>query len=208
MVFGWLQLRARGRIEPTERSGRVRWLARSWPIAAAAAILVAAISLSRAEALERFLTGSISDDPRALYTPTIVEIAKDFFPVGSGFGSFDPVYRYYEPFELLRNLYLNHAHNDWLELVVTGGLPAVLLALCFVAWAAPRAGRAMAAGHGFRSHGFARLACATIAIMLASSLVDYPLRTPLLGALFALSCGWLGCLDGKRNEPSVPSPAG
>ena len=30
-----------------------------------------------------------------------------------------------------------------------------------------------------------------IVIIFGSSLVDYPLRTPLLSALFALACGWL-----------------
>jgi hypothetical protein len=31
-----------------------------------------------------------------------------------------------------------------------------------------------------------------IALVLVASLVDYPLRTPLMMLIFAIACGWLG----------------
>ena len=35
-----------------------------------------------------------------------------------------------------RRSYVNHAHNDWLELWLTGGAPAIVLAVGFLAWLA------------------------------------------------------------------------
>jgi hypothetical protein len=45
------------------------------------------------------------------------------------------------------------------------------------------------------------MAAATLILML-SSLVDYPLRTPLLGGLFAVAC-----VELIRRRRGMPSPA-
>src|SRR6516165_7257746 len=55
-------------------------------------------------------------------------------PFGSGFGTFVPVYDEFAPRSLLAETYVNHAHNDWLELWLTGGAPAIILVLSFLAW--------------------------------------------------------------------------
>ena len=56
-------------------------------------------------------------------------------PFGSGFGTFTPIYEQFAPRTLLmENCYVNHAHNDWLELWLTGGIPAIVLAVGFLAW--------------------------------------------------------------------------
>ena len=47
-----------------------------------------------------------------------------------------PVYETFAPRTLLGESYVNHAHNDWLELWLTGGIPAILLAFAFLAWLA------------------------------------------------------------------------
>ena len=43
-------------------------------------------------------------------------------PFGSGFGTFAPIYEKFAPRTFLTEKYVNHAHNDWLELWLTGGL--------------------------------------------------------------------------------------
>ena len=57
-------------------------------------------------------------------------------PFGSGFGTFAPIYEKFAPRTLLEVRYVNHAHNDWLELWLTGGPPAIVLAVGFLAWLA------------------------------------------------------------------------
>lgn len=195
--FAWLQVRANGSGETG--SGRSALMMKVIPVLAGILVLAAAIVLSRAVAVERLFASPFADDPRARFLPTMLQMAKDFFPLGSGFGSFDPVFRVYEPFELLRMQYMNHAHNDLLELVITGGLPALVLLVLLVSWIARQAWPMLRANSASRREGFARLAAAMIVIMFASSLVDYPLRTPLLSALFAFSCGWLASFGIQRE---------
>jgi O-antigen ligase len=169
-----------------------------WKVMLAAASMVAVIAVigsailfSRDEALERTSSMALSEEARFTYLPTIWRILGDFFPVGTGFGSFDPVFRVYEPLAILAPRYFNHAHNDLLELILVGGLPAAALLVAFLAWLAKRAFRVLRARHGGASLTFARLGLTVTVMLLLSSLVDYPLRTPLLAALFAVGCGWL-----------------
>ena len=100
---------------------------------------------------------------------------------------------------------MNQAHNEPMQLVIEGGLPALALLGGFAIWwlwtAVRMLGRSASAGG--RAMGVAWLTAT--AILLASSLVDYPLRTPLLSALFAIACvqmaraGWPG--RGSSNRP-------
>ncbi|MEO8137451.1 MAG: hypothetical protein ABI831_26155, partial [Betaproteobacteria bacterium] len=42
-----------------------------------------------------------------------------------------------------------------------------------------------------RAAALARLGAAMILLLFIASLVDYPLRTPIMAALFSIACGWL-----------------
>src|SRR3546814_14825252 len=71
---------------------------------------------------------------RARGLPTVLSMIAAYFPAGAGFGGFDPIFRLHEPFRLLKPTYFNHAHNDFLEVVLDGGLPAALLLLVAIGW--------------------------------------------------------------------------
>ena len=102
----------------------------------AGVVLLAAVLMSRDEAVQR-ITGMDSDsEGRLEYLPTLLKMAGDFFPVGSGFGGFDPLYRVYEPHEYLSPSYLNHAHNELMELAIQGGLPGLVILAVFLVWLA------------------------------------------------------------------------
>jgi O-antigen ligase len=160
-----------------------------------------ALAFSRDEAIQRLAGTSSSDEVRLEYLPTVLHIIRDFAPVGAGFGSFDPVFRIYEPIELLNPQYLNHAHNDLLELALSGGLPALVVLASFLGWLGLAALRALRQRGPSTSLAFARLGLGMILILSLSSLVDYPLRTPLLAALFAIACGWVSDYVAGSNEP-------
>ncbi|MEA1014469.1 O-antigen ligase family protein [Sphingosinicella sp. LY1275] len=203
MGFAWWQLRQRRqRSEQPERRTRFSSLVRIAPVLGGVGVLGAAFALSRAEALDRLFGSNVLNDPRAQSSSVVVEMTRDFFPVGSGFGSFDPIFRVYEPLGLLSPLYFNHAHNDLVEIAITGGIAGLLLVVLFLVWVVPVAVRAVRAADRSRSDGFAKLACAMIVIVLASSLVDYPLRTPLLSAIFAIACGWLASRNADTQSLS------
>jgi len=169
------------------------------------AIVVVVLVFSRDEAFRRLAQTSMAEESRISYLPTVMRIAEDFWPVGAGFGSFDPLFRVYEPMELLAPQYLNHAHNDLLELVLVGGLPAILVLAAYLAWLGIAAVRILRRRDGGLPLRLARLGMVTTIILLLSSLVDYPLRTPLLAAVFAIASGWIsGYLAAERADP-LPS---
>jgi O-antigen ligase len=106
---------------------------------------------------------------------------RDHWLFGTGFGSFDAVYRIYEPTALLLPLYVNHAHNDWAQLVIEGGLPAAICLLGLMGWVAMAIWRIARRTPG--SGALVVFWTAWLAIMMAASTVDYPLRTPIFQAV-------------------------
>jgi O-antigen ligase len=196
IVFGLIALVAAGilwrraflSLAPTFRS---RALVGGLVAVVGAGAVGLALAFSRDEALQRLIELSFTDEARLSHLPTVLTIVRDFLPLGTGFGGFDPVFRIYEPYELLAPQYFNHAHNDLLELVLTGGVPALVVLAWFLGWFATRAFALLRTRGGSSSAEFARLGAITITILLLSSLVDYPLRTPLLSAVFAIACGWI-----------------
>lgn len=128
------------------------------------------------------------DQTRIAALGPMLNAARAFLPLGSGFGTFQPVYQRFEPDSLLSTIYLNQAHNEPMQLAIEGGVPAIILLLLFLAWwvqAVVRTTRQRGSASK-RALGMA-MAAATLMLML-SSLVDYPLRTPLLSGLFAIAC--------------------
>ncbi|SEN63341.1 O-antigen ligase [Sphingomonas gellani] len=113
-------------------------------------------------------------------------VAKNYLPIGSGTGSFVPIYRTQEPLSTIGRTYMNHAHNDWLELLLETGIVGIVLAAAFLTWWVSRVRAIWRAEEPDR---FAQAAViATAAIMLHST-VDYPLRTAALSAVFAMCIG-------------------
>jgi len=158
-------------------------------VAAIFAVMGAMTWFSRSLALDRLVEKDVEFDLRFQVLPTLIEAARNQFPFGSGFGSFEFIYQQVEPAALLAPSYLNQAHNDWLQVVLEGGLPAVLLLALFIAWFAHTAFMLL------RRHGLGATGdVAAIVIVLAIgafSFFDYPLRTPSILAVFAICCGQL-----------------
>jgi hypothetical protein len=75
----------------------------------------------------RFEAAAI-DDYRFDILSITLAAAKAFLPVGSGFGTFQAVYMMYDRPEVLLTSYVNHAHNDWAELWLEGGVLFALAA--------------------------------------------------------------------------------
>lgn len=107
----------------------------------------------------------------------------DLFPVGSGSGSFASIYPAYENPDVVDRWYVNHVHNDYIELVMETGLPGLLLIVALLLW---WVGRTIAVWQAPIVHRYARAATIASGAILAHSLVDFPLRTSAIAALFAV----------------------
>ena len=171
-------------------------------IAAGVAVVLA---LALAPNLSRF-----SEDPgqetRLRSWPHVEQAATEHLPFGAGIGAFDRVYRAAEPVELITPTYLNHAHNDYLELWLEAGWAgaAVLVAvLGWLAWMSAKAWRRPPGGGA----DLQRAASIAVGLVVLHSFVDYPLRTLSMAVLFAFCCSvlcWPSPATG--HAPSRPRP--
>ncbi len=112
-----------------------------------------------------------------------LELVGEFGAIGSGLGTFEKVYQFGEDPAAVDRYYVNHAHNDYLELAIETGLPGIALMLLFLAWwgrSVLGMLRSPAADH------FAIASAIASAAMLLHSAVDFPLRTAAMSAVFAM----------------------
>lgn len=141
------------------------------------------------------------EEGRVTIAQVTLRAAASAFPVGSGIGTFVPYYSMFETPQEIGASYVNHAHNDWLELWLEGGVPALLIAGAFLAWLAVGVGRAWKQGNGL-DWLLARAVSISIVLLLLHSLVDYPLRTTALASFFAFCCALMLDLPKETLRPS------
>lgn len=111
-------------------------------------------------------------------------------PFGSGGGSFEPVFAGVETPDTLTSGFTNQAHNDWLEVLLEYGVLALL----------PAAALGLLIRQALRHVGGQRaLLGLAVIVLLAASVVDYPLRTPALQTLMALLLASLLLRSGRRD---------
>ncbi len=152
------------------------------------AIAIAGLIIALPGVLGRFESAAV-DEYRLDILGITLSAAKDFLPVGSGFGTFQAIYQMYDRPDALMTAYVNHAHNDWAELWLEGGWPFALAAAGFLFWFA---GASLAERGGVPlsalDRSLRRAGAIAVCLMLLHSLVDYLLRTVSLLGLFAYCC--------------------
>jgi O-antigen ligase len=158
-----------------------------WGALAALALLFIFAGLQGPLGKEKF-EGDLTSEPssRRVMASTTVEIIEDSFPIGTGLGTFSTVYRRYEDPGRVTRQFANHAHNDYVEAVLELGAAGLLLILAFLFWWGRRA--YLAWTRDFEGSGLARAGSVMIGLVLAHSIVDYPIRTAAIAAVFAFGC--------------------
>jgi O-antigen ligase len=125
------------------------------------------------------------DDLRWQYLANGLDAVRAQLPWGSGFGSFRDVYAPFEPVAEMGRSFALHAHNDALETAIEAGLPGMVLlvaGIALIAWAATRV-----LTRRRQANRLAIAATVAAAVPLLHSLVDYPLRTLAVAAVFGLA---------------------
>jgi O-antigen ligase len=156
--------------------------------------------LGRNVAFSRISSLDPMSDLRVRAFPVVADITRAFFPFGTGVGTFDPVFRHFEPFNLLKLTYFNQAHNDIAQAVLEGGAPAAALLIAFVAWWVVATIRAWRAPTSIQALA-ARAGSSVILLCLLASIVDYPLRTSLVLSIFSIAAIWLLTPMTSREGP-------
>jgi O-antigen ligase len=151
---------------------------------------------------------SILADQRKPIAEITMHAIEANLPMGVGLGAFGPIYQMFELPAVATPTPVIHAHDDWLELGLDGGLPALVLIFAFLLWyayasvrtwrGAPRAGSAI-------DRALARAGPFVVGLLLLHSTVDYPLRTTSLMVVFAFGAALMispAELDQLSSDPA------
>lgn len=116
---------------------------------------------------------------RGVFAERAAQAALDHIPFGVGFGNFQLIYPSYETSAIIVDKYVNHAHNDYLELFLEGSVAAAILIVVYFA---------LLFRQCFMGDLIDMQKAAVVGIMVISihSAVDYPLRALGLGVVFAI----------------------
>ena len=159
-----------------------RWRRVALPLSGLAlAAAVAVIAMTPIASVASGMGVSTSVQSRAAIWSRTSDAVGEHLPWGSGLGTFEPIYRQQEDPAAVNAEYVNHAHNDYLELALELGVPGIMLMALLLAWWAVAAFKQWTSP---LSTPFGRAATIASAAILAHSAVDYPLRTGAIAAIF------------------------
>lgn len=150
-----------------------------------AAVTVAVVTLISAVALQQV------DSQRQTIARETIRIGNQFAPLGVGIGNFVPVYAQSQDPKYAGRQEVNHAHNEYVQWWMEGGLPAlvvVLFGLAVFGWAGWQVLSRMPSR---RLMAIAAPAWCGLLVLLVHSLVDFPMRTTTLMATTGLFAGLL-----------------
>ncbi|MDV3458439.1 O-antigen ligase family protein [Sphingomonas sp. HF-S4] len=173
-------------------------------VAVIAGLIWLSVAADRAVSINRLIILDADEDLRTRAMPTIVSMIKLYFPLGSGFGGFDSLFRIHEPLALLKPTYFNQAHNDFLGIVLDGGLPALMLLGAALGWWLVASVRAWRAAPG-EPVMLARLGSAILLLIFAASAFDYPVRTPTFMAFVVVAAVWLARGASSKVLAALPA---
>ena len=146
-------------------------------------------------------SGGLRDDRLLIWKDTFRIIA-DFPLTGTGFGSFAAVFLDYKT--LADELFYDHAHNDFLELLAEGGAIGFLLAACFVGTALRNGWRQIFLRHDRLAALTAIGAFSGLAGLLFFSLTDFNLHNWANGLYFFFLCALLAAAGRARQHHRRP----
>ncbi len=171
---------------------RPRWIGKALGsgFSIIAILMIIAVASGQATSVRHALNSSDGDDLRFLVWPVAWHAALALLPWGSGIGTYQPVFQVFEPAVMLRSTYSNHAHSDWLEIMLTCGIPGIAL---LAAGVAGYCSALRLAWQRRRLPGTVMAWTGLVIVLLCGigSAVDYPLRAPIMSALFVLACLWV-----------------
>jgi len=167
-----------------------------WSAARITVLIVLFATLFAAQfGLQRVLTRFEVDPIEDLRIPlarTTLETVWAALPFGTGPGTFVPVYATVEHASDVFTGYANRAHNDIAEFALEAGGVGIALMALFLIWYLARTIAVWRRTRTSDPHDLLQLASTVvIMLLLAHSLVDYPLRTTAMACVFAFACGVL-----------------
>jgi O-antigen ligase len=150
---------------------------------------------------------AFSQDRRYAILPDVIYTLRQYWPAGSGLGTFAQVFAVNEDLDIAGYAFVNHAHNDVLELLLESGIAGLLLAIAAVVAVGARVLIVQLrdpSGRGERAP-FLWGGFFILALLALHSLADYPLRTPAIAAVAGAALGLLfvPARQARRKRPGA-----
>lgn len=160
--------------------------------------VLAVLSLSGEEVLDRTLATSASGEERQSVFASTLTAINDHFWAGIGLGTFDPVFAMYRDSALQHSW--DKAHNVYLETMLELGVPAAALLFLSIGWIVAMCARGYFIRRRDRNYPLIAVGCAVIAA--AHSLVDFSLQIPAVAITFAalLGLGFAQSFSTERQQ--------
>ena len=130
---------------------------------------------------------------------TTWQAIQDHWLFGTGLGSYPAVIPLYEDPNAVTSTYLARAHNEYLQIFLEAGVPGVAVIVVAFAWLIQRA-RAIWRDENKNSMiAFRKVAMISICVIVLHSFVDFPARSPAIGAFLALFVAIISIADSRRD---------
>lgn len=157
-------------------------------------ILLALVPLIVMIAIYYFLSSQTQTGAsRSAFAANTWQAIQNHWGLGTGLGSFVIIYPMYEAREEISYVYANHAHNDFLELLLEVGIASIAIFLLYTF---------QIIKHSTRSK-LSQAAGLSILAVLLHSLIDYPLRTMAISVVFGILSAII--LSQRPDRPAPPT---
>jgi O-antigen ligase len=157
----------------------------------------------------RFLPGSadLAEDYRVLIWRHSVEAFRSFPWLGSGLGTFREAFRRVQP-EQIRGL-VDQAHDEYLQILVTGGIVGTLLAVAAIAIGAWLLFRSFFAQPHREESAYVLAGIGSLAGLLLHGAAEFNFSIPAIPATLAVVLGgaWAAAGWTRSVEPALPDRA-
>ena len=150
----------------------------------------------------RFAQGGAEARPQ-IWHDTLYAICQ-YWPWGSGVGTFVPVFVAAERLEAVDPSYPNRAHNDFLELALEAGLPGVVALLALSGLLVWRLWVRLREQRSREDRAQLWFAGGVLVVVALHSIVDYPLRSMALAAAVGAAAGFILTAAGQSGGAAPP----
>lgn len=159
------------------------------------AVTVYLLSLGVTPVLERFAQREVSQEDRLVVWQGTLAAFRDFPVFGSGLGTFKHVFRIYQPDGL--RAYFDHAHNDYLEYLLEGGIAGVFVGAFFLFFTLKAIlEKRWRQRDIYMQAGF----LSSLATITVHSLFDFNLHIPSNALLFSLVLGMAASFQKAKDS--------
>lgn len=185
------------------RTRLTRWRGLAWggAVVAVAAAFAWTTGGAPTRIAARFAREGLETRPE-IWQDTLYAIGQ-YWPWGSGLGTFVPVFIAAERLEAVDSSYPNRAHNDFLELSLEAGLPGVFALFLLSGVLLWRLWVRLREPGSREDRAQLWFAGAVLAVIALHSIVDYPLRSMALAAAVGAAAGFI-LATAKQSGGAAP----